>query len=72
MRELKEAYKALSKERAERDKDMEKKKIRIERIEKEMTDTKETLEEEVGTAHAEYTRLKSHIELYISKMEQCI
>lgn len=72
MRELKEAYKTLSKERAERDKDMERKKIRIERIEKEMADMKEKVEEEVTAAHAEFTKMKSHIELYISEIEQCI
>lgn len=72
MRELKEAYKALSKERSERDKDMEKKKIRIERIEKEMADLKEKLEDEVAAAHAEFSKMKSHIELYVSEMEQCI
>lgn len=72
MRELKEAYKQLSKERAERDKDMEKKKIIIEKIEKEMADMKEKVEEEVNAAHAEFAKMKAHILLYISEMEQSI
>ncbi|KAI5840730.1 Nuf2 family-domain-containing protein [Morchella snyderi] len=72
MRELKEAYKQLARERAERDKDMEKKKIIIEKIEKEMADMKEKVEEEVGAAHAEFAKMKGHILLYISEMEQSI
>jgi hypothetical protein len=35
-----------------------------------MADLKATLEEEVDLAKAEYDRLSSHIELYMSKMDQ--
>ncbi|CAZ86109.1 unnamed protein product [Tuber melanosporum] len=72
MLELKEAYGVLSRERSERDKEMERKKIRIERIEKEMADMKETVEAEVAAAHKEFAKMKSHVELYMSEMEQCI
>jgi len=72
MLELKEEYGVLSRERNERDKEMERKKIRIERIEKEMADMKETVEMEVAAAHKEFAKMKSHVELYMSEMEQCI
>ncbi|RPA90244.1 hypothetical protein L873DRAFT_1718684 [Choiromyces venosus 120613-1] len=72
MLELKEAYGVLSRERSERDKEMERKKIRIERIEKEMADMKETVEMEVAAAHKEFAKMKSHVELYMSEMEQCV
>ncbi|PWW79994.1 hypothetical protein C7212DRAFT_355950 [Tuber magnatum] len=72
MLELKEAYGVLSRERSERDKEMERKKIRIERIEKEMADMRETVEMEVAAAHKEFAKMKSHVELYMSEMEQCI
>ena len=72
MLELKEEYGVLSRERNERDKEMERKKIRIERIEKEMADMKETVEMEVAAAHKEFVKMKSHVELYMSEMEQCI
>lgn len=72
MLELKEAYDVLSRERKERDKEMEKKKIRISRIEKEMADIREGVEEEVAAAHKEFAKMNSHIDLYMSEMEQCI
>jgi len=72
MLQLKEEYGGLSRDRSERDKEMERKKIRIERIEKEMADMKETVEMEVAAAHKEFAKMKSHVELYMSEMEQCI
>lgn len=35
-----------------------------------MADLKENIENEVHSAHEEYNKLKSHIELYIQEMEQ--
>ncbi|PUU77494.1 Nuf2 family-domain-containing protein [Tuber borchii] len=72
MLELKKEYGVLSHERSERDKEMEYKKVCIERIEKEMVDMKETVETEVAAAHKEFAKMKSHVELYIDEMEKCI
>ena len=72
MLELKKDYGVLSLERSDRDKEMERKKICIERIEKEMMDMKETVETEVAAAHKEFAKMKSHVELYMDEMEKCI
>lgn len=37
-----------------------------------MADLKESIENEVHSAHDEYLRMESHIRLYITEMEQSI
>ncbi|KZZ89495.1 kinetochore protein nuf2 [Ascosphaera apis ARSEF 7405] len=72
MTELREVQKQLREERAEKQRDMERRRIRIEQTEKKMIDLKENIEAEVQAAHAEYLKLESHIKLYITEMEKCL
>ncbi|KAI5299035.1 kinetochore-associated Ndc80 complex subunit nuf2, partial [Ascosphaera pollenicola] len=74
MSELREVQKQLREERAEKQRDMERRRIRIEQTEKkqQMIDLKENIEAEVQAAHAEYLKLESHIKLYITEMEKCL
>ena len=37
-----------------------------------MADLKDSIEQEVHSAHEEYLKLESHIKLYITEMEQSI
>ena len=37
-----------------------------------MADMKENIENEIHSAHTEYSKLESHIKLYITEMEQSI
>ena len=37
-----------------------------------MADMKENIESEIHAAHNEYSKLESHIKLYITEMEQTI
>ncbi|KIY03798.1 uncharacterized protein Z520_00489 [Fonsecaea multimorphosa CBS 102226] len=70
MDELREVQKQLRDERAEKGREMERRKVRIEQTEKKMADLKENIEQEVHSAHEEYLKLESHIKLYITEMEQ--
>ena len=88
MEELRSTQKQLREERAEKQKAMEIKRIRIEQTEKkvsleypcliayanvlQMTDLKENIENEVHRAHDEYLKLESHIKLYITEMQKCL
>ncbi|RVX70757.1 putative kinetochore protein nuf2 [Exophiala mesophila] len=72
MDELREMQKQLREERAEKGREMERRKVRIEQTEKKMADLKDNIENEVHTAHEEYLKLESHIKLYITEMEQSI
>ncbi|KAF8536574.1 Nuf2 family-domain-containing protein [Trichophaea hybrida] len=72
MEVLKLEYISLSEERARTSRDIDKKNTRIDIKQKEMADLKATLEEEITLAKAEYERLSSHIDLYMSKMDQQI
>ncbi|OAP63041.1 hypothetical protein AYL99_02268 [Fonsecaea erecta] len=70
MDELREIQKQLRDERADKGREMERRKVRIEQTEKKMADLKENIEQEVHSAHEEYLKLESHIKLYITEMEQ--
>ncbi|KIW33732.1 uncharacterized protein PV07_00558 [Cladophialophora immunda] len=70
MDELREIQKQLRDERAEKGREMERRKVRIEQTEKKMADLKDNIEQEVHSAHEEYLKLESHIKLYITEMEQ--
>ncbi|KAK3378659.1 Nuf2 family-domain-containing protein [Lasiosphaeria ovina] len=72
MEELRAVHKKLTEERSEKGKDVERRRVRIEQIEKKMLDLKENIENEVHAAHDEYLKMESHIKLYITEMEQAI
>ncbi|RMZ77648.1 hypothetical protein DV738_g4226, partial [Chaetothyriales sp. CBS 135597] len=72
MEELRSLQKHLREERADKGREMERRRARIEQIEKKMADLKENIENEVHTAHEEYLKLDAHIRLYLTEMEQCI
>ncbi|BCS19149.1 kinetochore-associated Ndc80 complex subunit NUF2 [Aspergillus puulaauensis] len=72
MEELREVQKELREERGEKQRDMERRRIRIEQTEKKMADLKENIESEVQSAHDEYLKLESHIKLYVTEMEKSL
>ncbi|KAI9732400.1 MAG: kinetochore-associated Ndc80 complex subunit nuf2 [Cirrosporium novae-zelandiae] len=72
MEELRGVHRKLTEERADKGKDMERRRVRIEQTEKKMADLKENIENEVHSAHDEYLKMESHIKLYITEMEQSI
>ncbi|KAF3384292.1 putative kinetochore protein nuf2 [Penicillium rolfsii] len=72
MEELRTVQKQLREERAEKQRDMERRRIRIEQTEKKMVDLKENIESEIQAAHDQYLKLDSHIKLYITEMEKAL
>ncbi|KAI9928336.1 hypothetical protein ASPWEDRAFT_50447 [Aspergillus wentii DTO 134E9] len=72
MEELRDVQKQLREERAEKQRDMERRRIRIEQTEKKMADLKENIESEIQSAHDQYLKLESHIKLYTTEMEKCL
>ncbi|KAL8718426.1 MAG: hypothetical protein Q9225_004439 [Loekoesia sp. 1 TL-2023] len=72
MEELRSIHKGLTEERAEKGREMERRRVRIEQTEKKMADLKENIENEIHAAHDEYLKMDSHIKLYITEMEQSI
>ncbi|KAL8702973.1 MAG: hypothetical protein Q9201_003856 [Fulgogasparrea decipioides] len=70
MEELRSIHRGLTEERAEKGKEMERRRVRIEQTEKKMADLKENIELEIHAAHDEYLKMDSHIKLYITEMEQ--
>ncbi|KAI1809802.1 Nuf2 family protein [Poronia punctata] len=72
MEELRALHKKLTEERAAKNTEIERRRVRIEQTEKKMLDLKENIENEVHTAYDEYLKLEAHIKLYITEMEQAI
>jgi kinetochore protein Nuf2 len=88
MEELRAVHRKLTDERAEKGREMERRRVRIEQTEKkvkfinltlnsltnrcQMADLKENIENEIHSAHDEYLKMESHIKLYIKEMEQSI
>ncbi|KAI1266043.1 Nuf2 family protein [Xylariaceae sp. FL1019] len=72
LEELKARHKKLAEERATKNTEIERRRVRIEQTEKKMWDLKENIENEVRSAHDEYLKMESHIKLYITEMEQAI
>ncbi|KAF2473997.1 kinetochore protein nuf2 [Lindgomyces ingoldianus] len=72
MEELRETHAKLAEERAEKGREMERRRVRIEQTEKKMAELKDNIENEVHAAHDEYIKMESHIKLYITEMEQSI
>ncbi|KAJ5832721.1 hypothetical protein N7474_001032 [Penicillium riverlandense] len=72
MEDLRNVQKQLREERAEKQRDMERRRIRIEQTEKKMADLKENIESEIQGAHDQYLKLESHIKLYITEMEKSL
>ncbi|KAK3294261.1 Nuf2 family-domain-containing protein [Chaetomium fimeti] len=72
MEELRAVHKKLTEERSEKGKDIERRRVRIEQIEKKMLDLKENIENEVHAAHDEYLKMEAHIKLYMTEMEQAL
>ncbi|KAL8800822.1 MAG: hypothetical protein Q9182_004882 [Xanthomendoza sp. 2 TL-2023] len=70
MEELRGVHRRLTEERAEKGREMEIRRVRIEQTEKKMADLKENIEVEIHAAHDEYLKMDSHIKLYITEMEQ--
>ncbi|KAL8673958.1 MAG: hypothetical protein Q9168_001653 [Polycauliona sp. 1 TL-2023] len=70
MEELRGVHRSLTEERAEKGREMERRRVRIEQTEKKMADLKENIEVEIHAAHDEYLKMDSHIKLYITEMEQ--
>ncbi|KAL3427395.1 kinetochore protein nuf2 [Phlyctema vagabunda] len=72
MEELAAIHRQLTHERSEKEREMERKRVRIEQTEKKMADLKENIENEIHSAHDEFLKMDSHIKLYITEMEQTI
>ncbi|CAG8982531.1 hypothetical protein HYALB_00002313 [Hymenoscyphus albidus] len=72
MDELRAVHRRLTEERAEKGREMERRRVRIEQTEKKMADLKENIENEVHSAHDEFMKMDSHIKLYITEMEQSL
>ncbi|KAG8527610.1 uncharacterized protein KY384_007763 [Bacidia gigantensis] len=72
MEELRGVHKTLTEERTDRQKEMERKRVKVEQTEKKMADLKENIENEVHSAQTEFDKIDSHIRLYVTKMEQSI
>ncbi|KAJ5194804.1 Kinetochore protein Nuf2 [Penicillium cinerascens] len=72
MEELRNVQKQLREERAEKQRDMERRRIRIEQTEKKMVDLKENIESEIQSAHDQYLKLEAHIKLYITEVEKSL
>ncbi|KAK5465313.1 kinetochore-associated Ndc80 complex subunit nuf2 [Exophiala xenobiotica] len=72
MDELRENQRQLRDERADKGREMERRRVRIEQTEKKMADLKDNIDNEVHSAHEEYLKLESHIKLYITEMEQSL
>jgi len=72
MEELQGGHRELVRERGEKSREVERRRVRIEQVEKKMADLKEQIENEVQAAREEYVKMESHIRLYINEMEQGI
>ncbi|MDI1486424.1 MAG: kinetochore-associated Ndc80 complex subunit nuf2 [Ramalina farinacea] len=72
MEELRAVHRKLNEERTDRQKEMERKRVKIEQTEKKMADLKENIEDEIRSSHEEFLKIDSHIRLYITEMEQSI
>ena len=72
MEELRRMNEGIRRERGESGREMERRRIRIEQTERKMLDLKEAIEGEIKSAREEYTRMESHVRLYVSEMEGCI
>ncbi|KAJ5127766.1 hypothetical protein N7448_008545 [Penicillium atrosanguineum] len=72
MEELRNVQKQLREERAEKQRDMERRRIRIEQTEKKMVDLKENIESEIQSAHDQYLKLEAHIKLYITEVDKSL
>ncbi|KAF2764971.1 Nuf2 like protein [Teratosphaeria nubilosa] len=72
MEALRGVHAGLMRERRERGEEVERRRGRIEIMEKKMADLKETIDREVSSAREEYMKMESHIRLYITEMEQSI
>ncbi|KAF2009968.1 kinetochore protein nuf2 [Aaosphaeria arxii CBS 175.79] len=72
MEELRETHASLAEERADKGREMERRRVRIEQTEKKMAELKDNIENEVHAAHDEYRKMESHIKLYITEMDQSL
>lgn len=68
MDELHRQYKILTEQRNEKSKEMDKKKVEIDQIEKKMNDLREHLEAEVSAATHDFAKLRAQVELYIGTL----
>lgn len=72
MEELRGVHRTLTEERAEKAREMERRRVRIEQTEKKMADLRENVDREIQSALDEYVKMDAHVRLYIREMEQCI
>ncbi|KAL9070011.1 MAG: hypothetical protein Q9161_005184 [Pseudevernia consocians] len=69
MEELRSVHRRLTEERADKGREMEKRRVRIEQTEKKMADLKENIEDEIHSAHDQYLKMDSHVKLYMNEIE---
>ncbi|KAK4696291.1 kinetochore protein Nuf2, partial [Lecanoromycetidae sp. Uapishka_2] len=72
MEELRAVHRRLTEERADKGKEMEKRRVRIEQTEKKMADLKENIEDEIHSAHDQYMKMDAHVKLYMQEIEHMI
>ncbi|KAL6719262.1 kinetochore-associated Ndc80 complex subunit nuf2 [Lecanora helva] len=69
MEELRGVHRGLTEERAEKGREMERRRVRIEQTEKKMADLKENIEDEIHSAYDQYLKMDSHVKLYMNEIE---
>ncbi|KAI9821516.1 MAG: kinetochore-associated Ndc80 complex subunit nuf2 [Phylliscum demangeonii] len=69
---LRRTHRQLHDARADKARDIETRRVRIEQTEKKMADLSDTIQREIQLAHDQFLTLDAHIQLYITEMEQCL
>ncbi|KTW26641.1 hypothetical protein T552_02650 [Pneumocystis carinii B80] len=72
MAEIRKEYNIITVERAERAHEMDRKRTIIESTEKKISELRSHIESEVLAIQNEYSKLKSHVELYMDEMNRCM
>ena len=72
MEELRQVHKGLVEMRGEKGREVERRRVRVEQVEKKMADLKENVESEIREAHEEYLKMEAHIRLYVREMGAAI
>lgn len=72
MSEIRKEYNIMIVERAERAHEIDRKRAMIESTEKKISELRAHIESEVTAVQSEYSKLKSHIELYMDEMNRCM
>lgn len=72
MAEIRKEYNIMAVERAERAHEMDRKRTIIESTEKKISELRSHIESEVLAIQNEFSKLKSHVELYMDEMNRCM